>query len=122
MFLAAILTQALRLNIAFAGIVVVLSWLAGFPCGYYFPKSETSRTAASFAWILPVTIYALLFFTESRDFGFSKAVAAFFALNPTDDESLATLLFNLPTCSALTYSLGAFARAQSLPLSETSPS
>jgi hypothetical protein len=110
--LAAMLTQALRLNIAFAGVVVVLSWLAGFPCGYYFPKSETSRTPASFAWVVPVAIYALLFISESRDFGFSKAVAAFFSLNPSDDESLATVLFTLPTCSALTYSLGAFTRAR----------
>ena len=111
--LTAIATKALRLPMPVAAVGVLLSYLAGFPCGYYFPKSESSRSAAGLAWVLPSTVYALLFIAESRQFGFSQAGAYFFALNPTDNETLATLFFTLPTCSAVTYSLGAFTRAHS---------
>jgi hypothetical protein len=50
-------------------------------------------------WVLPLTVYALLFIAESRQFGFGDAAASFFALNPTDNETLATFFFTLPTCS-----------------------
>lgn len=90
---------------------LVCSILVVVSCGYWISWPLRAAKAARYTWFIPTVAFALIFLDERRRFGVGPAASAFFSIAPMDDETLATILFTVPTCSAILYSIGAALRA-----------
>jgi len=104
---AAFILSAAGLN---GALLTVLACIAGMPCGYLVPRSESASRAALLVCVVPSLVFLVAFLTDAIHFGHAKAFASYFAADPTDDETLATVFFTFPAGSAVAYSFGALMR------------
>jgi hypothetical protein len=91
-------------------IVVAGGLIAAAAAGYFFPRSTPGRIAAALTSALPLVFWLLAFFSEARRFGSAKTISDYFSTNITDNDTIATFFFTMPTVSSILYSAGAVTR------------
>jgi hypothetical protein len=88
----------------------LLACLICVPCGYLIPRSESSSRAALLVCVIPSLVFLAAFLTDAIHFGRAMAFASYFAVHPTDNDTLGTVFFTFPAASAIAYSIGALVR------------